>query len=117
MFSRFPLQVTGDDPGLADGIHIVGIKGENLIHPFQFDDDAVIDRDSAAGNTGTGRTRRNRYQVFIGQFDDFRHFFRRAREDDDFRFMEIMRVPFFIGLISFEIIVIGLNELIPQDAT
>lgn len=74
-------QVTGDDPGLADG-HIVGIKGENLIHPFQFDDDAVIDRDSAAG-TGTGRTRRNRYQVFIGQFDDL-PLLPSSPEDDDF---------------------------------
>lgn len=77
----------------------------------------MVDRDSAAGNAGTGRTRRNGNEVFVGQFNDFSHFFRRTREYDDFRFVEIMRVTFFIGLIPFQVIFVSLDEFIPQDIT
>ena len=117
VFGSFTLQVPSDDASLADGIHIVGIEFEDLIHPFQFDDHAVINRNSTTGNTGTSRARRNRNEVLIGQFDDSGHFFRRAREDDDFRFMEIMGVPFFVCLVSFQIIFVRLDVFITDDLT
>ena len=117
VFGSFPLQIPSDDARLAYGIHVVGIEFEDLVHPFQFDDDAVIDRDGATGDAGTSRTRRNRYKVFIGQFDDSCHFFCRTREDDDFRFMEIMGVPFFVSLVFFQVIFVGLDVFITNDLT
>ena len=68
----------------------------------------MVDGDGAAGHPGAGRTGSDGDQIFVGQFHHFRHFFRGAGEHDDFRFLEEMGIPLFIGLVLFQIFLIGL---------
>ena len=117
MFPRFSLQIAGQYAGLAGSVHIVGVKFQNLVHAFQFDDDAVIDGNSAAGDAGAGRTGRQWNQILVRQLDDRRYFFRTAGKYDDFGLAEVNRISFFISLIRRQIVFIGFDEFIPYDVS
>lgn len=53
------------------------------------------------------------YQILVGQFHHFCHFFGGAGEYHHFRLLEEMGVPFFIGLVLFQILFIGLYIPVP----
>ena len=117
MLARFSLQLASQYAGLASGVHIVGVKFQNFIHAFQFDDDAMVYGNSAAGDAGAGRTGRQWNQILVRQLDDRRYFFRTAGKYDDFGLAEVNRISFFISLIGRQIVFVGFDEFIPYDVS
>ena len=75
----------------------------------------MVYRDGTTGQAAATATGRDRNHVFIGQLHDGRYLFGRFREDDDFRFMEIMGVPFFV-LIGIELLRIDSHIVFAQKS-
>ena len=112
--SRF-LQVVRGNAGLGDAVEGVTVHFEDLVHALHFHDHAVIDRNGAAGDIRAGRAGRNGHKEFVGQLDDGRHFFRRTRKHDHFRFAEVVGIAFLVGLVLNQSLFVATDVFVPDD--
>ena len=79
--------------GLDDDALRREVDLENPLHPGERDDDAVGDRERAAGEAGAGAAGDERYALAGADPDDPLHLCRRAGEDDELRHRAPAREP------------------------
>ena len=114
MFFSFFLQLGAIDARLYDRVHGICIQFQDLVHPFQFYNHAMVDRNGATGHAGTCSPRRNGDKVLVGKFDNGCNFLCRTRENDDFWLFEKMRIAFLVGLVLIQSIFVVTNIFLPH---
>ena len=74
-----------DDAGLHDRNPILGIDGENAVHPLHLDDDSAFHRHRAAAQAGSRAARKKRKAIFIRNANDLRDLFGGLRKNNSVR--------------------------------
>ena len=110
------LDVDSADAGFDGHIHAIFIQFDDVVHPFHEQNDALISRDGATADAGTGTARRDRDVEAVGNLHDFRNFLGIRRQDNDFRRLPEGRCQAFIGFIDVQDICIGLDIFIADDS-
>ena len=81
MLPRQVLHLLIEYPRFGNDIAVGGIDAQQIVHLFQGEDDAAMDRHRRPGGTGAATARGQRDLMFVAQTHDIPHLFVRTGED------------------------------------